>query len=153
MSVYDLLRGLHIIAVIAWMSGTMYLPRLYAYHTETAPPGSEFDAHFQVWEAKLLRIIINPAMALTWLLGLGLIGFHVYALGEGWGFLAQPWMVVKLAGVVFLSGWHGFLAASRRRIAAGQRPRSAKFWRATNELPFLAAAVMVLAVTLEFGRR
>jgi putative membrane protein len=59
-------------------------------------------------------------------------------------------MVVKIAGIVFLSAWHGFLASARRRIAAGERPRSAKFWRATNELPFLAAVAMVLAVTLEF---
>ena len=146
---YDLLRGLHIISVIAWMSGMMYLPRLYAYHTETAPPGSAFDAHFKVWELKLLRIIINPAMTLTFVFGLGLI----YIDGSqrlGWGFLLQTWMVVKIAGIVFLSAWHGFLANSRRRIAAGERPRSAKFWRATNELPFLAAVVMVLAVTLEF---
>ena len=146
---YDLLRGLHIISVIAWMSGMMYLPRLFAYHTETAPPGSAFDAHFKVWELKLLRIIINPAMTLTFVFGLGLI----YIDGSqrlGWGFLLQTWMVVKIAGIVFLSAWHGFLANSRRRIAAGERPRSAKFWRATNELPFLAAVVMVLAVTLEF---
>ena len=60
--VYDLLRGLHILAVIAWMAGLLYLPRLFAYHTETAPPGSPFDVHFQVWEGKLLRIIMNPAM-------------------------------------------------------------------------------------------
>ncbi len=60
---FDLLRGLHIIAVIAWMSGMMYLPRLYAYHTATAPPGGGFDAHFKVWEGKLLKIIINPSMA------------------------------------------------------------------------------------------
>ena len=70
---YDLLRGLHIIAVIAWMAGMLYLPRLFAYHTETAPPGSEFDAHFKVWEAKLLRIIINPAMIVAFIFGLALI--------------------------------------------------------------------------------
>lgn len=153
MNTFDLLRGLHIIAMIAWMSGMMYLPRLFAYHTETAPPGSEFDAHFQVWEAKLLRIIINPAMVITWLLGLALIDSHVRAMGQGWGFITQPWMLVKLAGAVFLTGWHGFLAGARRRLAAGERPRSGKFWRATNEIPFLVAAVMVLAVTLEFGSR
>ncbi|MBU2134592.1 MAG: CopD family protein [Alphaproteobacteria bacterium] len=73
MNWFDLLRGLHIIAVIAWMAGMMYLPRLYAYHTETAPPGSEFDAHFKVWEAKLLKIIINPSMVITWIFGLSLI--------------------------------------------------------------------------------
>ena len=153
MNTYDLLRGLHIIAVIAWMSGMMYLPRLYAYHTETAPPGSAFDAHFQGWEAKLLRIIINPAMGITWLLGLSLIGWHVFAAKEGWGFLAQPWVIVKLAAVIFLSGWHGFLAGAYKKFVAGQRPKSAKFWRATNELPFLAAIVAVLAVTLQFAQR
>ena len=150
---YNLLRALHIIAVIAWMSGMMYLPRLYAYHTETAPPGSEFDAHFQVWERKLLKIIINPSMGLTWILGLSLIYFHVVVAGRGWEFLAQPWVLVKLAAVIFLSGWHGFLSKSGRRIAAGERPKSAKFWRATNEIPFLVAIVAVLAVVLEFGAR
>jgi putative membrane protein len=149
MNWYDLLRGLHIISVIAWMSGMMYLPRLFAYHTETAPPGSEFDAHFKVWELKLLRIIINPAMALTFVFGLGLIWVDGTQ-RLGWGFLLQTWMVVKIAGIIFLSVWHGFLSGARRRIAAGERPRTAKFWRATNELPFLAAVVMVLAVTLEF---
>jgi putative membrane protein len=149
MNWYDLLRGLHIISVIAWMSGMMYLPRLFAYHTETAPAGSEFDAHFKLWELKLLRIIINPAMALTFVFGLGLIWVDGTQ-RLGWGFLLQTWMVVKIAGIVFLSAWHGFLSNSRRRIAAGERPQTAKFWRATNELPFLAAVVMVLAVTLEF---
>lgn len=149
MNWYDLLRGLHIISVIAWMSGMMYLPRLFAYHTETAPVGSEFDAHFKVWELKLLRIIINPAMILTFVFGLGLIWVDGTQ-RLGWGFLLQTWMVVKIAGIVFLSAWHGFLSNARRRIAAGERPRTAKFWRATNELPFLAAVVMVLAVTLEF---
>lgn len=150
---YDLLRGLHIIAVIAWMSGMMYLPRLYAYHTETAPAGTEFDAHFQVWEAKLLRIIINPAMVIVWILGITLIFWHVYQAGEGWAFLGQPWMSVKLAAVIALSGWHGFLAGARKKFVRGERPKSGKFWRATNEIPFLIAVVAVLAVTLQFGQR
>jgi putative membrane protein len=149
---YDLLRGVHIIVVIAWMAGMMYLPRLFAYHTETAPPGTEFDAHFLVWERKLLKIIINPSMILVWILGVSLILWHVYAAKEGWGFLLQPWMIVKLAAVLFISGWHGFLAGSYKRFLAGERPKPAKFWRATNELPFLAAIVAVLAVTLQFGQ-
>ncbi len=153
MTLYDLLRGLHIIAMIAWMAGMLYLPRLYAYHTETAPPGSEFDAHFKVWERKLLKIIVNPAMIITWIFGLSLLGFHIFAAGRGWGFLAQPWILVKLAAVVALSGWHGFLAGSFKRFAAGERPKTAKFWRATNEIPFLLAIVAVLAVTLQFGDR
>ena len=150
---YNLLRGLHILAVIAWMAGMLYLPRLYAYHTETAPPGSEFDAHFKVWERKLLKIIINPAMMLTWLFGAGMIYVDATQVRGGWDFLLQPWMLVKLAGAIALSGWHGFLSKSLRRIAAGERPRTAKFWRATNEIPFLLAIVMVLAVTLEFWGR
>mgnify|MGYP000868124103 CR=1 FL=1 len=142
---YDLLRGLHIIAVIAWMAGMLYLPRLYVYHTK-AIPGGELDSALQVMEVKLLRIIINPAMILTWLFGLSLIAARPDV-------LAQPWMWVKLAGVVFLSSWHGFLAGARKKFAAGTNIRSEKFWRMTNELPFLAAVIMVLAVTTEFLAR
>lgn len=152
MNWYDLLRGLHIIAVIAWMAALMILPRLYAYHTETAPPGTEFDAHFLRWEGKVLKIIMTPSIGLTWLLGIALILYHVYGAKAGWGFLAQPWMVVKLACVLAISGWHGMLAGAHRKFAAGDRPRTARFWRATNEIPFLIAIVAVLAVTLQvFG--
>ncbi len=147
---YDLLRGIHIIAVIAWMAGMLYLPRLYVYHTK-AIPGGELDTTLQTMELKLLRMIINPAMILTWLAGLSLIAADGQI--RGWGFLLEPWMVTKLAGVIFLSGWHGFLAGARKKFAAGTNRRSEKFWRATNELPFIAAIIMVLAVTTEFLRR
>ena len=142
---YDLLRGIHIIAVIAWMAGMLYLPRLYVYHTK-AIPGGELDRALQVMEVKLLRIIINPAMILTWLFGLSLMAARPDVLG-------QPWMWVKLAGVLFLTGWHGFLAGARKKFAVGTNTKSEKFWRMTNELPFLAAVVMVLAVTTEFLAR
>ena len=148
-SVYNLLRGLHIVAVIAWMAGLLILPRLYAYHTETAPPGSEFDAHFKVWEAKLLKIIMTPAMVLAWLFGLALV--HVDSQIRGVGFLLEPWMLTKIAGIVFVTGWHGFISNAHKGFLAGRRDRTAKFWRMTNELPFLAAIVMVLAVTTKFG--
>ena len=148
---YNLLRGLHILAVIAWMAGLLYLPRLFAYHTKAAP-GSELAATFQTMEAKLLKIIMGPAMVMAWSFGVLLILADSQIRG-GFGFLAQPWMVAKLAGVVFLSGWHGFLSKSQKRFAAGENQRSEKFWRATNELPFLAAIVMVLAVTTECGGR
>lgn len=146
---YDLLRGLHILAVIAWMAGLLYLPRLFAYHT-TATPGSEMDQTFQTMEAKLLKIIMNPAFVLAWTFGAALI----WADGRlrGWSFLAQPWMVVKLTGVLFLTGWHHYLATARKAFAAGANRRSNRFWRMTNELPFLAAIAMVLAVTTEFGK-
>ncbi|MFM8941136.1 MAG: CopD family protein [Phenylobacterium sp.] len=150
MNVYDLLRGLHILAVIAWMAGIMYLPRLFAYHAEVTP-GSETDRTFQVMELKLYRIIMGPAMAASFLLGLALIWFDATARLGGWGFLLKPWMLAKLSGAIFLIGWHHYLGAARKRFAAGTNTRSNRFWRATNELPFLAAIVMVLAATLEFG--
>ncbi|HZZ69870.1 MAG TPA: CopD family protein [Phenylobacterium sp.] len=146
---YNLLIGLHIIAVIAWMAGLMMLPRLYAYHTETAPAGSEFDAHFQRWEGKLLKIILNPAMILVWVLGLSLI--YVDSQVRGISFLWEPWMLTKIAGIVFMTGWSHFLGRARKGFVAGRRDRTAKFWRMTNELPFLAAIVMVLAVTTKFA--
>lgn len=146
---YDLLRGLHILAVIAWMAGLLMLPRLFAYHTETAAPGSEFDAHFVRWEGKVLKIILNPAMVLAWLFGLALV--YVDSQVRGVRFLLEPWMLTKIAGIVFMTGWHHVLALARQGFAAGRRDHTAKFWRMTNELPFLAAIVMVLAVTTEFG--
>jgi putative membrane protein len=145
---YNLLRALHILAVIAWMAGLLYLPRLFAYHAD-ATPGSEMDATFATMERNLLKIIMNPAMIAAWVFGVALIWVNGEA--RGWSFMAAPWMHAKLAGVLFLSGWHGYLAASRKRFAAGRNTRSRKFWRMTNELPFLAAIVMVLAVTTEFG--
>jgi putative membrane protein len=146
---YDLLRGLHILAVIAWMAGLLYLPRLFAYHAN-ATPGSEMDLTFRTMELKLLRIIMNPAFVVALALGLALIWVDAHI--RGWGFLGQPWMIVKLAGVVFLMSWHHFLARARKAFAEGRNRRSGKFWRMTNELPFLAAIAMVLAVTTEFGR-
>jgi putative membrane protein len=146
---YDLLRGIHILAIIAWMAGLLYLPRLFAYHTGAAP-GSELDVTFQTMEAKLLRIIMNPAMVVAWILGLTLL-WHLYW-RDGAEVFAQPWLIAKLAGVIFISGWHGFLSSARKAFARGENRKSNKFWRATNELPFLAAIVMVIAVTTEFGR-
>ena len=146
---YDLLRGLHIIGVIAWMAGMLYLPRLYVYHCG-AVVGGELDTTLKVMERRLLRGIINPAMVITLIFGLCLI--MADSVLRGWGFITQPWMLTKLAGVLFLFGWHGFLARSRKRFEAGANVRSEKFWRATNELPFLAAIIMVIAVTTEFGR-
>ena len=146
---YDLMRGLHILAIIAWMAGLLYLPRLYAYHT-TAAAGSEMDQTFQVMESKLLKIIMNPAFVLAWAFGVSLIWVDGHL--RGWRFLGEPWMVVKLLGVLFLSGWHHYLAVARKAFADGRNRRSNRFWRMTNELPFLAAVVMVLAVTTEFGK-
>lgn len=145
---YDVLRALHILSVIAWMAGLMYLPRLFAYHTR-ATPGSEMDLTFQKMELGLYRIIMNAGMLLAYGFGVGLIVYDGQA--RGWGFLAAPWMIAKLTGVVFLTAWHHYLGRARKAFAEGRNLRSERYWRMVNELPFLAAIVMVLAVTTEFG--
>jgi putative membrane protein len=103
------------------------------------------------WQRRLLKIIINPAMAMTWVFGVWMILIHVYGFGWGWRFLAQPWMATKLLAVVALSGWHGFLSGELKRIASGSSSRSGRFWRMTNEIPFLIAIVAVLSVTTQWS--
>ena len=151
---FEIVRGLHILAVIAWMAGMLFLPRLYAYDAEQAakaePLRSEMRSLLRTWQQRLLKIIINPAMTLAWVFGVWLIGIHMFEYGEGWSFLAQPWMVAKLAGVIALSGWHGFLAGELKRIHAGISTRTGRFWRMTNEIPFVIAIVMVLSVTTQW---
>lgn len=141
---FSILKGVHILAVIAWMAGLLYMPRLFAYHTRSAV-GSEMDTTFRTMEQKLEAIIMTPSMVLVVLFGAGL----VYS--DGFAILRQPWMMAKLTGVAFLIGWHLFVARARRSFAAGQRPHTERFWRMTNELPFLAAIVIVLSVTTKWG--
>ena len=144
---FNLLRGLHILAVIAWMAGMLMLPRIFVYHM-SAEPGSRMDATFKLAELRILRIIINPAMILTLVFGLGLILADSQI--RGWGFLLKPWMLTKLAALLFLFSWHGFMAGARRKFASDQNTRPEKFWRMTNELPFIAAIIIVLSVTTKF---
>lgn len=153
MNLYDLARGLHILAVIAWMAGLLFLPRLYAYDAEQAakpePLRGEMRELLRLWQARMLKIILNPAMILALLFGLWLVHLDIARWGSA-GFLAEPWMVAKLVGVFLLLGWHGFLVAERKRILAGTSIRTSKFWRMTNEVPFVLAILMVLSVTLEW---
>ena len=132
-------KAFHIVAVVAWMAGLLYLPRLFVYHTRAAL-GSEMDQTFQVMEARLLRGIMNPAMIAVLILGGSLVWL------EGWRLIFTSWLIVKLCGVGFLLWWHHFLGRARKSLAAGRRERSERFWRMTNELPFLAAIVIILAV-------
>lgn len=144
---YDWLRGLHILAVIAWMAGFLILPRLFVYQMN-ADRGSRMETVLKDAQARLLRLIMNPAMILAWLLGLLLIAINGWS--RGWDFLLTPWMIAKLAGVLFLTVWHHHLTVARKRFAEGRNTRSERYWRIANELPFIAAIVMVLAVTTEF---
>jgi len=152
MNPYDIARGLHILAVIAWMAGLLFLPRLYAYDAEQAdkpePLRTEMQTLLRAWQGRLLKIILNPAAALSLIFGSWLI--WIDGTGRGWNLFHQPWMIAKLIGVVLLFGWHGFLSAERKRIAAGTSTRSGKFWRMTNEIPFVLAIIMVLSVTTEW---
>ena len=118
--VYLWVKAAHVIAVIAWMAGMLYLPRLFIYHCE-APPGSPQSETFKVMERRLLTVIINPAMVLTWVLGLWLAW-------QG-GFFTAGWLHAKLALVLAMSGVHGFFSASVRRFAADANTTSQRAWR------------------------
>jgi protoporphyrinogen IX oxidase len=138
--VYDWLKAFHIIAVISWMAGMLYLPRLFVYHCAAAP-GSPQSETFKVMERRLLRAIITPAMIATWLLGLGL------AWQGGW--VAAPWLHAKLALVIVMSGIHGLLARYVRDFGADRNRHSAKFYRIINEVPTLLMIAIVLLVVLK----
>ena len=139
---YDLARGFHIIAVIAWMAGLLMLPRFFAYQTG-AEPGGELERKMIVASASLLRIILNPAMIVAWVFGLYLA--FVYDLE----LLSQFWLVAKLTLVIAMTGFHMFLLIEGRKLAKGERPRSEKFWRMLNEVPFVMAIAIVLFATAQ----
>lgn len=149
---YDLARGLHIIAVIAWIAGLLMLPRFYAYIADSAP-GGELEAAMLKAAHSLRMIILTPAIVLAWAFGLFLFGTYVTGdwdrpVGE---ILAgvPHWFWAKLFLVLGLSGYHGYLSAEGRRIAQGERRRSNRFWRLMSEVPFLVAIGAVLLATLE----
>lgn len=146
---YNLLRGLHILADIAWMAGLLYLPRLFVNHV-SARPGGELDTALKAMERKLYRLIMNPSMMVAWFLGLGLISFDGTT-RLGWSFLTEPWALVKVSGAVLLTAYHIFLGRNVRRFASGTQTHGEKFWRAVNEIPFVLAIVMVLAVTTKWS--
>jgi putative membrane protein len=132
------LRALHVIAVIAWMAGMLYLPRLYVYHAD-AKPGSELSETFKVMERRLLRAIINPAMIAAWVLGLTLA-----TVGGYWG---EGWFHAKLALLLGMQLVHAAYARWRRQFAADRNRHPARFYRAMNEIPtVLLIGIVILAV-------
>ncbi len=138
---YLWIKAAHVIAMVAWMAGIFYLPRLFVYHAERAAPGSELDATFQVMERLLLRVIMNPAMLATWVLGAVLV-----VLGGAW---AAGWFWVKLAAVLGLSAFHGWCAARRRDFAEGRNTRTGRSYRIANEIPTLLLVVLVAMVIVQ----
>ena len=139
---YLWVKAVHVIAIISWMAGMLYLPRLFIYHCDAAA-GSVQSETFKVMERRLLTIIVNPAMIVAWVLGLWL----------GWkaGFFSQGWFVVKLAAALALSAVHGYFSVAVRAFAEDRNTVSARHWRMINELPtVLMIAIVVLVIVKPF---
>ncbi|MEQ1900108.1 MAG: protoporphyrinogen oxidase HemJ [Devosia sp.] len=134
-------KALHVISVIAWIAGMMYLPRLFVYHT-SAEKGSIQSETFKVMERRLFRGIINPAMILTWIFGLWMVFSGLVDWSQGW-----PWL--KAAAVIALSGIHGYYSRQVKNFAADRNTRPHGFWRAVNELPFILVIVIVIMVIVK----
>jgi putative membrane protein len=132
----DWIKAFHVIAVIAWMSGMLYLPRLFVYHTQVATGSPESD-RFKIMETKLLKAIVNPSMIAVWILG-PLLAWLT-------GTYLDTWLQVKFVLVLLLSGVHGFLVTCWRAFQRDANTRSERFYRVLNEIP---AALMVLIVIL-----
>lgn len=139
---YEWLKALHVIAVISWMAGMLYLPRLFVYHCG-AETGSAQSETFKLMERRLLRAIMNPAMIVSWLVGLWLIW-------QG-GWMMSGWLYAKLALVLAMSGVHGFFERCVRDFAADRNLRSDKFYRYFNEIPtVLMIAIVILVIVKPF---
>ena len=140
---YHWLKALHIIAVISWMAGMLYLPRLFVYHSKVAV-GSEASELFKVMERKLLRGIINPAMIATWILGVWLaLKINAFAPENG------GWLHAKLGMLVLMQITHAMMARYRKAFFRDERPKSERYFRIFNEVPAVLMVVIVLLVVLK----
>lgn len=138
---FDLwIKALHVFAVISWMAGMLYLPRLFVYHAE-AGAGTPQAETFKVMERRLLKGIMLPSMIVTWAAGLWL-AWSSFAFQGGW-------LHAKILLVVILSGLHGYLSASTKRFAADRNVKSPKFWRIVNEVPAVILALIVILVIVK----
>ncbi|MDB2439283.1 protoporphyrinogen oxidase HemJ [Hellea sp.] len=135
---YEWFKALHLIAVIFWMAGLLYLPRLFVYHS-ASKPGGELEAKMIEAAEKLMRIIMNPAMMVSFILGLILLfGYNAPNLTSSF------WLPIKLVFVFALMGYHVFLSKQRKLFADGQRPKSEKFFRRINEIPAIFTIIIVI---------
>jgi len=135
---YLWIKVIHILAVISWMAGLFYLPRLYVYHADK-PVGGDVDQTFLVMERRLLKAIMRPALVVVVLTGLGLL--HVLALS-----VLEPWVAIKLLAVVLMLGFHGLLERHSREFRDGLRVKPSRYFRIINEIPTLLLIVIVIAV-------
>lgn len=140
---YNIVKALHLVSVISWMAGLLYLPRLFVYHAD-AEKGSELSETLKIMERKLLRIIMNPAMIAAWLFGLAML----YANDS---LLSQPWMHAKLGLIVLMTVFHHALGRWRKVFVRDENKRDHKFYRRVNEVPtLLMLGIVFLAVLKPF---
>ena len=139
---YSWFLAAHIIVVMFWMAGMYYLPRLFVYHAEAIEKGEPSQV-FEVMEEKLLRIIMTPGMMVAWILGLCLIARN------GFWEAAGGWLHAKLFLVILLSGYHGFLASTRKKFLTGVLPRPSRFYRMINEMPPVLTIIIVILVVVQ----
>lgn len=137
---YPWVKSFHVIAVIAWMAGIFYLPRLFVYHVESVKDGSETAALFQIMERKLLRVIMNPAMIVTWVAGLFLV------LTPGIIDWSAFWPWAKTIAVLGMTWFHMWLGGQRKAIAAGENRLTGRQYRMMNEVPTVLMIIIVIAV-------
>lgn len=131
-------KAIHLIAVISWMAGLFYLPRLFVYHTASRIK-SEQSETFKIMERKLLRVIMNPAMIITWIIGALMLWANDILLEQGW-------MHAKLTGVVLITGFHHALIKWRKELERDERKHSENFFRIANEIPTLLLIFIVIMV-------
>lgn len=143
-TLYPWIKAFHIMAVIAWMAGLFYLPRLFVYHAEQVGQNGETHALFKTMEMKLLRVIMNPAMITTWVLGLVLVATPGIV---DWSSL-WPWM--KAGGVIGMTVFHIWLARRRKAFAAGEDTLTGRQYRMMNEVPTVLMVLIVLSVVVKF---
>lgn len=141
-SLYHWLKAFHLIAVIAWMCGMLYLPRLFVYHSKVTV-GSEASELFKVMERKLMRLIINPAMIITWILGLW-IAYLINAFDPVNGM----WLHYKLIVVIAMQIVHAMLSRYRKAFERDERPKSEKYFRIFNEVPTILMVIIVILVVV-----
>lgn len=144
LALYPWTKSLHVIAVVAWMAGIFYLPRLFVYHAEVAGSAGPTHELFGTMEERLLRVIMTPAMLATWAFGLLLVATPGVV---DWG-LAWPW--VKAASVLAMTWFHFWCAARRREFAAGANARAGRTFRIMNEVPTLLLVLVVVSVIVKF---
>ena len=142
-TLYPWIKSLHVMAVLSWMAGLFYLPRLFVYHAERGDRGEEPAASFRIMEDKLLRMIMNPAMIVSWICGIALV------LTPGIVDWSMIWPWTKAAAVLGMTWFHLWLAGQRRALAAGHG-LSGRSYRMMNELPTLLMVVIVISVIVKF---